>query len=401
MAGLAEVIAFLPEWRAFLESQKIDSSLYQDPDYVQLYLAERQSSTTPLILAVRDGSRLIAVAPFFIEQTRFRFRLSVLTLFNVPQRRLRIFGNRLIVADGADYEAVARAVFEALRESRRKYDVLYLDVLALHDPLYRFLTQAVPKPFRTVLPSPEVQVVRTIRLEGTFAQYLATRSKNFKQNINRRRKQLSAAFDGQVELVRYTEPDRVPEFLDVVDLIFPETWQGRTFGVRKRNTPEQLQFTRRMAEHGWFRSYVLRCRQQPVAYILGYQHNGTYYYEEPGFDQQWRALSPGSVLIYMVIENLFESDSPAVFDFGFGENQYKRQMGNFEFDVCAAYVVTPGVWSLVLRMQRAVNVFYVYVREFLKRKGWDSRVRNLIKRKGAAAPADEAAPLPTPVPPQR
>ena len=57
---------------------------------------------------------------------------------------------------------------------------------------------------------------------------------------------------------------------------------------------------------------------------------GRYAYDETAYDSQYAASSPGSILTYAAIEDLFRADTPRLLDFGFGDGAYKRTFGRPE-----------------------------------------------------------------------
>ena len=61
------------------------------------------------------------------------------------------------------------------------------------------------------------------------------------------------------------------------------------------------------------------CERCPVAFVLGTYWNGHYTYERIAYDQAYRSKSPGSILLYRVLEELISTDTPRVFDFTAGE----------------------------------------------------------------------------------
>ncbi len=101
-----------------------------------------------------------------------------------------------------------------------------------------------------------------------------------------------------------------------------------------------------LAESSMLRCYLLYMREDPVAFIRGYQYEGTYYYEEIGFDKDFRHLEPGTGLNFFVLQDLFSHDKPQRLDFGFGENDYKRKYwcveGRFEGRLAAKWAGIGG-----------------------------------------------------------
>jgi CelD/BcsL family acetyltransferase involved in cellulose biosynthesis len=47
-----------------------------------------------------------------------------------------------------------------------------------------------------------------------------------------------------------------------------------------------------------------------------------------GFNAHCAALSPGIVLMLLLVEDLFTHDPPRLIDFGSGDHEYKRSLGN-------------------------------------------------------------------------
>jgi CelD/BcsL family acetyltransferase involved in cellulose biosynthesis len=384
--SLERLRAFVPEWRGFLSGESVETGFYQDPDYVLLYLETYHAETTPLVLVLRQAGRIVAVAPFFVRRSRFRLRLSVITLASLNCRMLRLCGDRLQVVPRADYEVVLRAVCDTLAGLRGCFDVVHLEVLPLQGRLYQAFERRSDWPLRLVRLTPQPEVVRGVLVEGRFEDFLAGRSKNFRKNYRRRQRELYAAV-GAVQIERICAVEQVAEFLDAIEEVYPKTWQARTFTPRQRNSADERRFYEQAARLGWLKSYVLRCDGRPVAFEIGFQYGGMFFCQESGYDQAWQGLAPGTVLVHSLVEDLFTHDQPRVVDFGYGENQYKRELCNTEYAVCAAYLVRSGLWRLLILAQRATNRFYRFTRAWLERTGLDVRMRSLLKHKSKAGNA--------------
>lgn len=383
LRSLEELRAFLPEWRAFLRTEQPAASFYQDPAVVELFLEQHRKSAQPRLLVVRQGERIVGIAPCYVERSRYRMRLSVLTLFCLPVRRLRIFGDAPLLGRNAP-DGVLETILAAIRDLRRELDVIYLETLALEGDFARALREAGAGDFRMMVTSPETEVVRRLRFGVSFEEYLASRTKKTRKNLNWQLKKWEREAPGPAELVCVTDPEQVPEFVEVLDRVFRKTWQARTFGQRSRNDAATREHFERVARLGWLRSYLLHSAGQPIAFVVGYQYGGVYHYDETGYDQDHAALGPGTVLNYHMLEDLFARQKPEVLDFGHGENLYKKVLGTEEVPVCAAYVVPRNRWRPVLVTQQLLNRVYVGVRGALVRHGFDAAVRRALKRKPAA-----------------
>jgi CelD/BcsL family acetyltransferase involved in cellulose biosynthesis len=208
---------------------------------------------------------------------------------------------------------------------------------------------------------------------------MAALTPSTRQELRRKTRRLMN--DNQGKLVKVTRPEQVPEFLDQLDAVYHTSWQAKTFGYQAKNTEAQRRRFDRIAAQGWLRSYVLLQDKQPIAFELGYQYGGRYYGEECGFDPAHAKLGAGSVLMHLVIEDLYKEDKPALLDFGFGDAPYKRSFGNTEHDAASLYLAPPNVWRQLLTLQRGLNYLDVNVRSLLVKSRLDGLVRRILKHK--------------------
>src|SRR5207249_4733299 len=112
--------------------------------------------------------------------------------------------------------------------------------------------------------------------------------------------------------------EQVDEFLDQAHRVSRQSWQAKRLGVRIRNTPEERAYYEFLASQGALRSYVLEHRGRPVAFEFGIQWNGRFVFEETGYDAAFAGHSPGTVLLFRILEDLIARDTPELLDFGYG-----------------------------------------------------------------------------------
>lgn len=387
LRSLAELDRFIPEWREFLSTRAGEHDFFQDPLVVGRVAASQASTIDLCIVVIREGDERPAVtciAPCYVETRRFELRFSLFPLVGWRARRLQMFGDRLVFARGIDPGPRIARVFEALVRSGVEFDYAYLQSLEVATPLWRYFS-ACGKSTAGL----HVDMTRTsekihrLVLQDTYQEYAAGMGGKTRNTLKRRRDKLAAAVGGRLELVRITTPEQVRGFLDAVDRIYPRTWQAATFGVRPRNGAADVTVLEGIAEGGWLRSYLLVGGGEPVAFVVGYQYDGVYHFEEPGYDARWSALAPGTVLNHLMIADLFGWNPPRVLDFGFGDNQYKRVFGNQESDVCSMHLAHSLGWRTILRLQRDLDAIEEAVRTVLRRLGLDEHARRLVRKNPA------------------
>jgi CelD/BcsL family acetyltransferase involved in cellulose biosynthesis len=369
------------EWRAFLATPVTGRNFHNDPANVQAVLdANRRAA--PFVVVVRRGGVIRCIAPFFTDRTQFKVRLSVLTLASLPIRLLKLFGDQFVCAEGEDARGAIGAAFAALADNRGGFDLVTFYNLDCSGRLFRHCT--VPgtggAPFRFVPASPKVEKVHQLKfVAADHDGYMKTLSPSTRQNLRRTTRKFFS--DGKAELVKVTRPEQVPAFLAQLDEVCRNAWQGKTFGYRPRNTESFRSHFEQVARQGWLRSYVLTHDRRPVAFELGYQYAGTYYGQECGYDQEWSHAGPGSIVMHLVIEDLYKEDRPDLLDFGFGDAPYKRSFSNAEHDAISAYLVPDNRWRGVIGLQSALNFVFVQVQSALVKTRLDNVFRRVLKHK--------------------
>ena len=374
----AQFAAVAPEWSALLDVATPGDELHHDPQVIAAMLAKGE--VEPRFVVVRRNGRIHCIAPFVLQPADIRLRLSVIELGAVRARALRLLGDQLILRKGEDPDDALRQVFQQLHALRASFDVVWIYTQRTDLPLWRFLSSSPGRlSFRPVVVSPHAEKLHGLAFEGSYDDYLTqVRSKPGFPGKTIRRFWRDAK-DGTAT-TRVTAPDQVADFLRSVDQVYNASWQARTYGTRKRDDAGEIEHLTTLASLGFLRSYLLTDEGMPIAFVIGYQYRGRYWYAETGYDSSRSSVSPGSVLTHAAIEDLFRWNPPRELDFGFGDGAYKRIFGNISYDVCSLYVVRRGRWRLLLGAQQTLNAAYEVVRAAIVRAGLDSAVRRRLKR---------------------
>jgi CelD/BcsL family acetyltransferase involved in cellulose biosynthesis len=226
---------------------------------------------------------------------------------------------------------------------------------------------------------PQMETVQQIRFPATHDEFVMSLAPKARQNLRRRTRNLER--EQHVRLDRVTTAEQVPQFLDAVDRVFRDSWQAKTFGYASRNGEDQIRYYCGLARLGWLRSYVLMGEAGPLAYEIGFQHQGTFYCDEMAYRQEWSAFGPGSVLTNLIIEELYERDRPSIYDFGLGDLEHKKSLCNAEHPAAAIYLAGPGKRRAALIAQAALHSMERGARKTLQVMGLDEPVRRLLKRR--------------------
>ena len=156
----------------------------------------------------------------------------------------------------------------------------------------------------------------------TFSEYLGKFSKKTRYNLRRTIRNFAEQSDGIIDLRCYQLPQEMAEFCAHALAISRLSYQSKIgFGF-----PETEEFKTKLigdAENGEVCGFVLMQRDRPVSYAFCRIASDIVTYSIPGYDPEFTRLSPGTVLLYTILEKLFAERRFRLFDFGGQEWDYK------------------------------------------------------------------------------
>jgi CelD/BcsL family acetyltransferase involved in cellulose biosynthesis len=322
-------------WLDLLRQRPPPNALQSSPDWAG-HLATTGTSGVVVLVARDARGRVAGILP----TVRHRYVLGHPIRSRVaPLARLLtgcVLGDVPLVSDD---RALAAELIAGAFERLPDYSGIYFDALPIESHPFQLLDQ--PGSERAYLPYclDAVANAHAVVLEGDFASYAERLATKLRYNVRRAIKKLEQT-EGSVELVCFRSAAQVNDLIREATAVKLRSWQKRSFpeiGGRLPNYPQKLED---MARRGFLRSYVLRCGNTPCAFVIGYQGHGVYHYWEVGYDERFSIHSPGTVLLYLLLEDLFSTDRPRTFDFGRGDEAYKQRF---------ATRITPVASWLLLR----------------------------------------------------
>ncbi len=218
---------------------------------------------------------------------------------------------------------------------------------------------------------------------GTFEAYLASFSGKSRSTLRRKVKRFAEANGGGLDWRVMRTPDEMEEFLGLAIPLSEATYQARLLDAGLPTSQQFASDLRERARSGGARGYLLFLSQRPAAYVLCLCRGGIATYDYVGFDPELHALSPGTVLQYLLLEDLFAGVGVSVFDFTEGEGAQKQFFAS-DFRQCAkTYVLraTAANW-VAIRLHIAMNYASAAAGRVLDRWGLKDRIKKLARRTG-------------------
>jgi CelD/BcsL family acetyltransferase involved in cellulose biosynthesis len=303
-----------PEWDALLKASRADCP-FLTWEWLHSWWTHLGGTRRLRLVAVRDGGRLVALAPLAISRARIPWvpTLEFLGTGYAGSDYLDLIVRRDCETEGVD--AIARAL--ASENLALRLDHLPPDSLA--SGLVASLSAQAWTP-RTATAG----VCPFIPLAGlSWDGFLATLGPAHRANIRRRLRALERRFD--VHVSRATSDGERHQTLATLVTLHNRRWSARG-GSTAFPTDAHRAFhdevTSRALAGGWLRLFELRLDDVPAAAMYCFAHNGRYYFYQGAFDEQFREYSVGLVMLALAIRAAVD-EGALEFDLLFGTEAYK------------------------------------------------------------------------------
>lgn len=318
-AAFAELAA---PWDALAEANRLPLAA---PAVVEGWWRHLAPSGAQLRLAaVREGGELVALAPLWADG-----------------RELRLAGaglyNRLapLAVAGREAEAAA-AMATALRGAGA--DVLLLEGAPAGGPWLDGLQAGLPgsQPFQRALFSAPVA-----HLRPSFDEWLGSRSKNFRSQMRRARRDLEQA--GGV--ARPSTPATLRADVQAMWDLHTARWEHQDEASNLAEygpaLVDALEATGQALGPDRFRLWVVEVEGKPAAVHLFVAAGGLVTYWNGGWDEAQARFKPALLTILAAVEQACERGDD-LFDLGAGEQAYKQRFADGDEPLAWSGLILPG-----------------------------------------------------------
>ena len=354
-----------PQWNALLRASAADGP-FLTWEWLHAWWTHLAGSGSLKIVAVRDGSHLIAIAPFRLAPHAVPWfsRLEFLGTGHAGSDYLD-----LIVRSGREEDAI-RAIARFLRARKMTVRLDRLPEASLGAQLAGRLTSD-----GWVASTAPDGVCPLILLAGhTWDSYLGTLGSAHRANVRRRLRGIEQQFRTRFELVT-TETAR-KSALEALAGFHERRFEGRG-GSTAFMTPAVRAFqdeaTRRALDRGWLRMYVLRLNEDVAAVMYGFFYDRQFYFYNHGFDDRYSRHSVGLVLMALTIRAAIDEGAQA-FDLLWGTEAYK------------------SLWARETRTLRRIHLFPPHAAGRIHRRAVEARRRLGRLARRVLTPGEHRAP---------
>jgi CelD/BcsL family acetyltransferase involved in cellulose biosynthesis len=236
---------------------------------------------------------------------------------------------------------------EALNAASADRDVLLVERL----PMY---WANRPLPGRLI--NEEASPVISLEQEGDWDQYLAARSKNFRQQVRRRARRLERGLAISYRLA--DDPDRLDADFDVLLALHRANWGSRSNAFAGAREAFHRDFAASALARGWLRLWLAESHGQPVAAWYGFRFGAVESFYQAGRDPRWDRFAVGAGVLEHSIREAFHD----------GMREYRLLRGHERYK--SRYATATDMLLTVAVPGSALGRATVAAAEMLARSSW-------------------------------
>jgi CelD/BcsL family acetyltransferase involved in cellulose biosynthesis len=165
-----------------------------------------------------------------------------------------------------------------------------------------------------------------------YSNYISRKSKKSRYNLKRERTRLEEA--GPINLVHVCQAELTESSVERIAQLQKQSWLSRR-GQESLDSPFYNEVITALANKDNAEIFIYAQNSEDIAYILNFYSGNTCYCYYIGFDEKKADLSPGKMLMMDNLQKVLDRGI-TVYDFLYGEGEYKRFWANRTKYVCRA-----------------------------------------------------------------
>jgi CelD/BcsL family acetyltransferase involved in cellulose biosynthesis len=338
----------LEKWYEFIDKAKKINNLYQSPVWFEHLSAAGKATKLFLAVARNVNEQIAGFVPLILDNFNLKFDVYAYTIFRIPLKAVFILGSEPIFPEN---ETLYVSFINAIWEKFPEYKSIYMDNVLSDSFFYETACNYKDLQKRAIIHIPDgLRAFHLVNLPLTFDEYLSNFKNKKRYNLKRQVKTLRQYGEGRLELVRIVSTEQVQEFIDGAVTVAKKSWQHSRIGPRIENSQQWKDKLHDMAKRSILRSYLLKCNEIPCAFVYGYQYRDVYHYAEIAYDESYAKYSPGTVLLYLLMEDLTSVNAVDIVNFGIGDALYKQEFGNVHSEDMSILLVRKTLLNTALML---------------------------------------------------
>jgi CelD/BcsL family acetyltransferase involved in cellulose biosynthesis len=324
----ADVRAF---WHESIRRQDCGNVLTRSPEWFEMMTGGEAAAGVAVVLRSESGAPR-AIAPVLFREWPLSFSAGAMRLAQRQLATAKVCGGDFV--DDGLLESDAASLLDALAAEHPELEGIWFDRV-LSRERQSTLAQAAKRRYFVHPIHGELPHYR-LRMPATAEALRQLRSPESLKKMQGRERALARSA-GTVQVVELLDLAEWRPYQERMHELMNTTWQARLLG--HGFCAELFQ---PVSDRGWLRAFLLLAGEHVVAVAICYQGMQTLVYEQIGYDQTLAKHSPGTLLLYHILERAQAAGIEFV-DFGEGEAEYKRQLSNMTLQVGSCLLVRKAV----------------------------------------------------------
>ncbi|MBW0146424.1 GNAT family N-acetyltransferase [Marinobacter arenosus] len=249
-----------------------------------------------------SNGELVGIAP--LVRTRERYRGIPITLLKLAANGHSPYSS--IIVDASLTPSDSEAVYSALTRIGSRELGLFFKIDQASE-LRRFLTDRTKPGHERVLEKPSLKTP-VVDIEGSWEEFYQSKSRSLKKSLNHKLNRFRSEGDFTIDHEKITGADQ--PIIDELIEISANSWKssiGNDLRSNQRSRHFLLNLVGSFGKSGDLSAWIVRHKTTPVAFELHLTLDDVVYPIRADYDERFKAYSPGSVLEYAALKNLFEN----------------------------------------------------------------------------------------------
>lgn len=249
-----------------------------------------------------------------IKNFKLHFRIGVRTIFDINVSSL------ILNTELTHKTSLPDKIILPPNKFTDNIDLVYLTSVPLEK---QSITLDTPTPITTYFAAQYVRCF--IEIAGDHSQYLQKLPTSTRQNTKRRVRKFAEHCGNEIKWKTYRGSE-MSEFYPLAKEVSKKTYQQIHLGEGIPDDKEFYEEMMNLASNDRVRGYLLFHDLLPIAYSYCYVDEDVLSRHRCGYDPDYRQWSPGSILYYLLIEQLFKNNEFRILDMGQGDFEYKKSL---------------------------------------------------------------------------
>jgi CelD/BcsL family acetyltransferase involved in cellulose biosynthesis len=324
-------------WNRLFEKSS-ENRVYLTFDWFRCWWEAFGGDKKLFILTVTDNDGIALIAPLCITEGKIRgFKIRKLSSIASGISPSWDFIGDLF--NGAPIGPLVDNIFS----QKDSWDVVEFQKIGKSSITYDLLSKILKKRDYGITES-----IKSPRIEinGTWDDFLSKRSLRFRKAL--RNKINRAEKSGDINIVKVNKKEDLKQALQDIFLISSRSWK-ETERTSITSSVEDETFYRKatdlMGNKEWVEIWTLKKGDVPIAFEYHIKYKDIVYPIRADYDETYRDLSPGSVLEYTILKDIFTSKTQKVYDSCGHTYQYLLNWSTELNEYYNFYVFNPNIKS--------------------------------------------------------